>query len=731
MEIESTPYEIDETLLQRMNRKPEQVIEAYRIFKSNYGNALKETTVSDIIHGSTITIKPDNILIDRDIKFNDEMFDKKAELCKLKLYKYQRDSIKKLREIELKGKHGDIVTNGCLLSLPIGSGKSLVFQFLALFYRDVPIHPIIVSTEGNSIPRYDQMQWKYYPYFYEKCCYEVGKVNAIQSLVNYQQRKVTVILTHTHLVDQMKEYFKENFDRRLIKATDIQYEMMVSRCDFSKADIVVVPANEKNVAELVNLSYTAPFMRVIIDDFTSMSGIDSFRQILSSSTIFVSGSGFDRKPEQVPASYYTLKTVPVAKISLVGNPRETFEGVFRNSIATMELVGTNCEFSQYEFVSNCEELCRREFKDIPQNIYPIIKKEPLINHYMTLMFLLKNADKIRLSLVKIERNLELGTLDKNKVKNYLEWKSNLGSFLYNHMYEVERYSNSDTTMIVKQSCMTCGSDSSDGYGAVACCCGAYYCYQCLKSMTTKKIYYGTTILESDDYYCCCCRKKNNKYYMNCTKMKDKSIWSFTLIEEFFDDYLVLKNQSKVDYYFYMFNHGLVPKYHEGKALNISNDIANGDIIIKDEKTIPFLENLLPRDQLAITSLRSINETLGRLKICPRPGTYILFYGTPQYMKNRVESIRKNIIDDNNEETLVSYGEGRNRKMIQPVEHLEIMFKDSVDSLIGLHRNILAIVAWKKAHAADEMRQIAGRIIRCNSWNNPLYFYISTNTIDFE
>jgi hypothetical protein len=101
----------------------------------------------------------------------------------------------------------------------------------------------------------------------------------------------------------------------------------------------------------VKWSFDAPFMRVIIDDYTSMPSIDSFRQILSSSTIYVSGSGFSRKEEDIPSSYYTLKYMPVDKITVVGKPEETYEGVFRDTIATMELMGSSCEFSQYEFVN--------------------------------------------------------------------------------------------------------------------------------------------------------------------------------------------------------------------------------------------------------------------------------------------------------------------------------------------------------------------------------------------
>jgi hypothetical protein len=90
----------------------------------------------------------------------------------------------------------------------------------------------------------------------------------------------------------------------------------------------------------------------------------------------------------IPASYYTLKFMPVNMISLVGKPEERFEGVFRDNIATMELMGNNCEFNQYEFVTKCEENCYQQFHATPSALYPILIKEPKIHDYMTLMFIL-------------------------------------------------------------------------------------------------------------------------------------------------------------------------------------------------------------------------------------------------------------------------------------------------------------------------------------------------------
>ena len=47
----------------------------------------------------------------------------------------------------------------------------------------------------------------------------------------------------------------------------------------------------------------------------------------------------------------------------------------------------------------------------------------------------------------------------------------------------------------------------------------------------------------------------------------------------------------------------------------------------------------------------------------------------------------------------------------------------------MHRNILGILVWNKPDNLDEIQQLIGRILRLNSWNNPLYFYISCETFN--
>ena len=260
---------------------------------------MKPTFISDIVNGEIIETKPDNIMVDSPIDpqyaINEEHFERFCQFCTKKLYKYQKDAIKKIRELELRGytispthPHEKIVSNGWLLSLPIGSGKSLVFQFLALFYRDVPLHPIVISRDGKNISEEDQVDLKLYPFYYENCGYIEGKANAVITLEDYRQRRCTVILTHQHLLLQMKEYFQTDFPK-VSKLTNIQYVLDINDVkEIDKVDILVIAATPKNVDYLVIWSHDLPFMRVIIDDFTSMPSIESFRQIRASSTIFVS-----------------------------------------------------------------------------------------------------------------------------------------------------------------------------------------------------------------------------------------------------------------------------------------------------------------------------------------------------------------------------------------------------------------------------------------------------------
>lgn len=779
-------------LKEKLDKHSDLVNKTYDIFKQIYSTAFRPTVVSSIINGEIIETKPDNIFVHNDIKFDDPLFEKKCSFCKKNLYEYQKNAIKKLRELELRGyninphTNQKIISNGWLLSLPIGSGKSLVFQFLSLFYRDIPTHPIIISTDGSHVPDHDQMQWKYYPYFYENCGYIEGVPNSVIALSNYKQRICTVILTHAHLLEQMEEYFNTDFPsimnpgRGRRPAVNIIYPMSLATVkDISTVDIIVVPATQGNIDILVEWSYEAPFLRVIIDDYTSMPNIDSFRQILASSTIFVSGSGFDRKEEDIPSSYYTLKYMPVSKISLVGKPEETLEGIFRDSIATMELMGSSCEFSQYEFVSNCDEYIKLLYHSTPTNIYPPLRTRPKLYNYLALTFVLKYIDRIKAAIHAVERDLSTLTADgspklpSSRVSYYLEWKQMLSDVeknpppkerhvdkdgqvkfiysapslnpLYQHIFVDPNRSQSLGSSLVQQECYCCHRRITDhnGYGMIACCCGAFFCSNCLKSMTTRAIADKSTndsskiLIDKDNYYCICCRNKNSRYYFNVNKKKDTNVFSYNMVNDFFDT-KDLTDHTMFDYYFYMFLHGFVPLYHEGKPLNIQNDIEQGRIdkhIFHPQKgitTIPILEKVLPKDQLGILALGAINKTLADLGVVPRKGSTILFYGCPKYMWSRIVSYYRDICKENNPATaLTLVANDGSQKKVQPLNLMQLDSKDSVASLIGLHKNIVAIVQWKAPDKSDEISQLVGRILRLNSFNNQLYFYIIINTLAFE
>ena len=777
-------HEMSPEFLSKMNARSDVVVNAYSIFRDCYKSAVKSVYISDIIDGESIDIHPENILVsepvDPQFMDNQEHFEVFCEKgCTKTLYPYQKNAIRKLRELELRGWHYNqytkrkIVSNGWLLSLPIGSGKSLVFQFLALFYRNVPTHPIVISRDGSDVPQTNFTELRTYPYYYENCGYLPDTANGVITMEDYTQRKCTIILTHLHLLSQMKSYFEKDFPQ-MTKNTAIQYAVNIGQVqDISKLDILVIEATPQNVATLVDWSYSQPFMRVIIDDYTSMSGIDRFRQIRASSTIFVSGSGFNRKESDIPASYYTLKQMPVREISIVGKPEETFEGIFRDTIATMELLGSSCKFSQYKFITDCEEMCRGVFRSNPADVYPILKSEPYLCHYLSLMFIMRNFDRIKKAIWNVEKDLETINpktgkpyLDKSRLKYYFEWKEMIrgpvlkqppqkpggqkssavpapvsNNPLYNLLFINPAVGNTAPTPIISNPiCLCCGNDTDrhGGFGMVASCCGGFYCSECSRNCCTHTIINSEThesITDHDNYYCSCCRKQNPRYYFNISKKKDTSLYALNIAKESFD-VSPLSGLVEFDYYFYMFRQGFAPTAFSGKPLNIATDIKQKSVDAScfSRNIIPSLDMVLPKDQLCILTLININTALGRMNILPNPNSIIMFYQTPDYMRDRINNLYKQICADTSTATSVSEYQIRtvNRRQqrvetrVQPISKCNIVFKNSVGDLIGLHENIVAIVLWNTPGAKDLELQILGRIFRINNWNNKLTFYVSAS-----
>lgn len=743
-------------LLSELDKTSEYVKTAYEIFEKTYDTAFQQTFISDIVNGETINIKEDNILIDNiDMNEDKENFNKRCKACSKQLYDYQIKAIKQLVKLENDGYYINpktnkkIVSNGWVLSLPIGSGKSIVFLFLALWYRSVPKHPIIVSKSGRHIPIHEQMQFKYYPFYYEDCNYieelqEDGTYksdeNCVITFENYTQQPTTIILTHSHLLDQMRRYLIEDFPAFCKgKGTKINICQRVEEIKVDD-DIVIIPAYESNVKQLIDLSHDKPFMRVIIDDYTSMPGIDNFRQILASSTIFVSGSGFERSPEQIPTSYYTLKYSEPKNISVVGRPEDTYKGVVRNNIAMIKLLGSSCDFSVYNFVQKVDELTQSLFNCLPKDIYPLLKSNS-VKDYMGLYFVLVNRDKLRSAINAIDKDYNISgkyptakySNKRYEIKNFCKWIKQLNEIknnrLLNDLLSVPSACiNNESTPIVQQVCMCCKKQyvEHSGYGVITTCCGAFYCENCIKNATTHKIADKITnesFTDKNNYYCSCCRNKNCKLYINITKKKDKSVYAYNLINNYF------KHDKEIinfDNYFAMLLDGLTPLYHEGIPININNEIERG-VIDKNifntlretnNTNILNIKQIYSLDHLMIHSLDCINRSLLAVGQKYEYTPYILFYNAPKYMESRITGYLKDFTR-----------KAKETKTDQPVSYLKPLFINGIDNLIGIHINVVAIVVFNfKDTTKDGVKQLLGRCLRINTFKNKITFFITPDVI---
>ena len=730
---------------------PQLVDYAYTSFKSIYNNKVKKTTISSIVNGEIITTKPENIFVDQKQLFDEaenEKLKAKFTVCNKTLYNYQIDAIKKIRELELNGNYicdvtGEhIISNGWLLHTPIGSGKSLIFTFIALLYRNVPANPIIISTSGINIPETEKTQLKYYPFYYENVGYIEGKENSVTCLKNYKQRQTTVIITHDHLIEQLIYYIKTDFKQAILNKTTFCVARTVRELNIN-CDILIVPATIDIINRLVGLSYEMPFMRVIVDDYTNMSNVEEYRQIWASSTLFVSGSGFERDPDKIPPSYYTLRHIDVEKYSLVANTEDTLKGILRDSIATLNLMGSETEFSSYKFVDEIDQYCTSKYHMVPGNLYePIIKNKGLIKDYLALSFLIKNFDRFNFSIHNIEDDLKDKKLNPDRVKYYIEWKKTLNEkskelimkdgkqittevqnpfreALFNQSSNISQSINP----LVQQKCQVCGEPffKTAGWGFVSTCCGSFFCINCAKSMVTHRLSLHETddpnvlaeVEDPDHYYCCVCHKCEPTFFVNSSKHKDKSnVQAFSIVNQFMinDD---LINCAHVDYLYYMFLYGFKPGYADGRIITVEMEDNYDKSLIEAKKDYnKLVPTLYPRDRLAMLAISKINDILKNLEIKPvdmntvRP--CILIYDSPDYIQKRLQdyfdTFRKN-----KESSL--YG-------------LDLVFKKDMGSLIGLHRNILAILVWQEPENKDEIHQLIGRILRLNAWNNPLYFYIT-------
>lgn len=746
---------------------PQLIDYAYNEFKNIYKNNVKKTTINSIVNGEIISTKPTNIFVDEIVndtnfkQFVDSKFEEKLKLSTKTLYNYQIAAIKKIRELELNGYYinketGEkIRSNGWLLRLPIGSGKSLVFTYLALIYDQIPLNPIVISTSGINIPEAEMVQLKYYPYYYENVGYIESRENAVVMIKDYIQRPITVIITHRHLIHQLAYYIQSDFKKSLLKYRKIKFATHPNEIDLN-CDVLITIGENDTIKKLVALSYEQPFMRIIIDDYTNMSGVDEFRQILATSTLFVSGSGFERDKNKISPSYYTLKHIDVDKFSLVSNPEDTKKGILRDSVATFNLISSETEFSTYNFVNEVEEHCNNKYNLSPQQIYPFIEKNGnKLLDYFALSFFVKNFDRFALAVSNVEKDLTNGILNESRVQYYLKWKEIMKEKIIEEYIEYDQQTNSPTSQIpkkrsidnplytslyknntnvtttvqslVQQKCVCCGKLTDHNYcwGFVSTCCGSFFCANCADSMVTNYLLLKENnkneiickFQDPNNYYCVVCHKSNPKYFVNTCRHKRNNIHAYNIIDEYMvTDDLITNNSTKFDYYFKMFLEGLTPKKISSRAIEIELDEGYDKSLLNTERTHELILPLYSKDRLSILAINQIDKTLGKLEI--KPGLMneikpcILIYGCPDYMMKRVEDHFK----------LFAY----NKK--SSLYGLDLIFRNNMGSLIGLHRNILAILVWNEPDNLDEIQQLIGRILRLNSWNNPIYFYITCKTV---
>ena len=725
---------IEMSFSERLDKRDECVIKGAELLKECFETDFRTTRISQIIDGEKIQIKPDNVVIteqrDESVSVDEELLDKRfAALCNLKPYSYQRSTILKILELEQRGFHIDPITgkrmisNGWQIALPIGSGKSLCMEYLAIFHPDVPAHPIIVSGDGRSIPECEQLPFYHYPFYYERCAYLEGVDSTAIVYKNYTPRPITVILTHDHLISQMRDYFTNDFKKEVIENVRIGYVgagKMIANPD--EYDILVVTADVANVQKLVDLSLIKPFARVFIDDYTAMRDLSKMRQILTPSFIPVSGEGNDRDLSVVPASYYTMKNLPIDKITLVGDPSSTYEGVYRSNILTGELMGCSSDMDVYKFVNFVNGYCQRN-RNLQcagiDELFSAVAKYQTLEDYIRYGFFVQNFDLLHSGLARLREELESGELPKELAPNFANWLEKS---------EDKRFKDAITkpgaipvdqiNTLVSSRCFICKREKAahNGFGIISGCCGAFICDRCIPLASTEYITNtdSNELLHTNDYYCCCCRAKSPHYYFNTTRESPTSPrFSYVIAQEYFD----VEDSDKLlppDFYFYMLQYGFIisSKHRNGRPINIANDISAG-FIPKDvfaNGVTPDVRKIKAVDIIGGQLLRNLEFTFTKLEITPQPDAIIIIYRVKSEIRPGLE---------------IEFSELRRNKS-SPFYRTRLVFVGSLDEIIGLHTNVLGIIAWTEDDDAGKRHQLLGRIMRCSSFNNKLNFYISLN-----
>ena len=72
------------------------------------------------------------------------------------------------------------------------------------------------------------------------------------------------------------------------------------------------------------------------------------------------------------------------------------------------------------------------------------------------------------------------------------------------------------------------------------------------------------------------------------------------------------------------------------------------------------------------------------------------------------------------------------KTTNPLSKIKLLFMDSIDGLIGIHLNVVAIVVFNfKDTTKDGVKQLLGRCLRINTFNNKIVFFITPDIISLN
>ena len=421
------------------------------------------------------------------------------------------------------------------------------------------------------------------------------------------------------------------------------------------------------------------------------------------------------------------------------------KGIQRDSVATFNLICSETEFSSYKFINDIEECCLSRFNAIPGVIYPLINNNgnKLID-YMALQFLLLNMDRFSFPISNVETDISTGKLKESRVSWYMKWKAQqapkipemykengeikkreIDNAFYKALNSKSGNIGQGSQALVQQKCAVCGltfDHTCNGWGFVSTCCGSFFCEKCAKCMATQKLIFHEcdsiedfkTMTDNINNYCVVCHKVNPTYFVNSVRNKvNNNLQGYNLVDNYCDT-SDLQNSAHFDYYFKMLLEGFKPKYIEGRPIDVElKDDYNASLFDVPEDLHTLVPVLYPKDRLTMLTLERLDATLRKLEIKPielnkTSVPCVLFYDCPQHLEKRITDYFKSF-STNKSSGL--YG-------------LDLVFKKNMSSLIGLHRNILAIVVWKEPENTDEIHQLIGRILRLNTWNNPLYFYIT-------